>query len=134
MTNNTSIAVVDDDRGVCTSMSRLLRLARFHPVSYASAEAFLADPKHLHFDCLVLDVHMGGMSGLELFAQIAADPTHPPVIFIAALDEPAVRAKAEALGCAAFFRKSSPGTDIIEAISRATRDLSSHRSPGDGSL
>lgn len=114
------IAVVDDDSSVCTSLSRLLRLAHFEPFSYASAEAYLADDRHPPFDCLVLDVRMDGMSGLDLFARIAADAAHPPVIFITGLDEPAARAQAQALGCAGFFRKSTPGADIIAAIRRAT--------------
>lgn len=121
MADHPTIAVVDDDIGVCTSLSRLLRLAHFEPTSYLSAEAFLADDRHPRFDCLVLDVRMGGMSGLELLAQLASGETHPPVIFIAALDEPAMRARAEALGCTDFFRKSTPGADIIDAIKRATR-------------
>jgi len=120
MADNTYIAVVDDDLSVCTSLSRLLRLAHFEPVSYPSAEAFLADRGHPRFDCLVLDVRMGGMSGVELFAQLAREASHPPVIFISALEEPAARARAEALGCAGFFSKSTPGADIIDAIRRAT--------------
>lgn len=131
MASHTYIAVVDDDIGVCTSLSRLLRLAQFEPTSYLSAEAFLADDKHPRFDCLVLDVRMGGMSGLELLAQLAAQAPHPPVIFIAALDEPAVRARAAALGCTDFFRKSTPGADIIDAIKRATRDAQAFRPPRD---
>lgn len=120
MADHPCIAVVDDDISVCTSLSRLLRLAHFEPVSYSSAEAFLADHAHARFDCLVLDVRMGGMSGLELFEHIAADRAHPPVVFIAALDEPAARARAQALGCAGFYSKSTPGAEIIAAIRRAT--------------
>ena len=134
MGDNTYIAVVDDDIGVCTSLSRLLRLAHLQPITYLSAEAFLADAKRPKFDCLVLDVRLGGMSGLDLFAQLAAEQTHPPVIFITAVDEPAARARAEALGCAGFFVKSTPGAGIIEAICRATRDPGelTHRPPSHG--
>ena len=120
MGNNIYIAIVDDDASVCTSLGRLLRLARFQPIGYASAEAFIADDKRPRFDCLVLDVRLGGMSGLELFARLAADKNHPPVIFVTAVDEPRVRAEAAALGCAGFFSKSTPGAGIIEAIHRAT--------------
>ena len=68
-------------------MGRLLRLAGFQPISYPSAEAFLADEKHPQFDCLLLDIRLGGMSGLELFRQLAAQKNHPPVIFITAFPE-----------------------------------------------
>ena len=126
MEGNTCIAVVDDDIAVCTSLGRLLRLAHFHPLPYLSAGAFLADAKRPKFDCIVLDVRLGGMSGLDLFAELAADKTHPPVIFITAVDEPAPRARAETLACAGFFLKSTPGAGIIEAIRHATKGLS-HR-------
>lgn len=122
MAYNTYIAVVDDDLSACTSLSRLLRLAHFEPVSYLSAETFLADRARPRFDCLVLDVRMDGMSGLELFKQIANNENHPPVIFISAVDEPGVRSEAQALGCVGFFSKSTPGADIIAAIRQATRD------------
>ena len=118
--SNIYIAVVDDESSLCTSLSRLLRLAGFQPISYPSAEAFLADDKHPQFDCLALDIRLGGMSGLELFRQLAAQKNHPPVIFITAFDDPEIRAQAEALGCAGFFRKSTPGVEIVEAIRRAT--------------
>ena len=117
--SNNYIAVIDDESSICASMSRLLRLANFQPISYPSAEAFLADDKRPRFDCLLLDIRLGGMSGLDLFRRLAAQKDHVPVIFITAFDDPEMRAQAEALGCAGFFRKSSPGTEIIEAIRRA---------------
>ena len=129
MAGNTYIAVVDDDLSVCKSLSRLLRRAQFEPVSYQSARDFLADHDHPPFDCLVLDVRMEGMSGIELLARLAAEAMHPPVIFISALNDPVARAQAEALGCAGFFSKSTPGTDIIAAIRRATGDAQQHHRP-----
>lgn len=120
MAVNTYIAIIDDDPSVCASLGRLLRLARFQPIDYASAEAFLADRKRPRFDCLVLDIRLGGMSGLDLFASLAADQTPPPVIFVTAVDEPKARARAEALGCAGFFSKSTPGAGIVDAIRKAT--------------
>ena len=118
---NSYIAVIDDESSICASLSRLLRVANFQPISYSSAEAFLADEKHPQFDCLLLDIRLGGMSGLDLLQRLAAQKNHAPVIFITAFDDPEMRAKAEALGCAGFFRKTSPGTEIIEAIRRATQ-------------
>ena len=117
----TYIAIIDDDSSLCVSLARLLRSTGFQPITYPSPEAFLADEKQPQFDCLVLDVRMGGMSGLDLLQHLAAQKTRPPVIFITAFDEPDIRAQAEALGSAGFFRKSTPGVEIIEAIRRATR-------------
>jgi len=118
MTNsrNIYIAVVDDDESVCQSMSRLLRAARFQPVTYPSAESFLADQNHPRFECLVLDIQLKGMSGVELNRRLAAVNNATPVIFITAHDDPEARAQAEASGCAGFFRKTDSGTDVLAAI------------------
>ena len=92
------VAVVDDDESFCRSLGRLLRAAGMQPITYASAEAFLADTKHPLFDCLVLDVHLGGMSGIELGQRLVAEGRDAPFIFITAHDDPDTRALAEAAG------------------------------------
>ena len=114
--SNSYIAVIDDESSLCTSLSRLLRLANFQPITYPSAEAFLADEKQPRFDCLLLDIRLGGMSGLDLFRHLSTKAKQPPVIFITAFDDPEMKAQAEALGCAGYFRKSTPGTEIIAAV------------------
>jgi len=117
---NIYVGVVDDDESVCRSFSRLLRAAHFQPITYASAEAFLADTKHPKFDCLVLDIQLVGMSGLELRKRLSAVKDDTPVVFITAYDDPGVWAQAEASGCAGFFRKTDSGIDVLAAIRRAT--------------
>lgn len=111
------VAVVDDDENLCRSLGRLLRAAGMQPITYSSAEAFLADRKHPKFDCLVLDIQLGGMSGIELARRIATGG-HPPFIFITAHDDDDARIEAEAAGCAAYFRKTDSGTDVLAAIRR----------------
>jgi FixJ family two-component response regulator len=112
------VAAVDDDEGLCRSFARLLRASGIEPVTYLSAEAFLTDSKHPRFDCLVLDIQLPGMSGLELQRQLAAVGSATPVIFITAHDDPEVREQAHKAGCAGYFRKSDSGTEILEAIRR----------------
>jgi FixJ family two-component response regulator len=112
------VAVVDDDESLCRSLGRLLRAAEIQPVTYSSAEAFLADRKHPQFDCLVLDIHLGGMSGIELQRRLLATGEKTPVIFITAQDDSDLRAEAEAVGCAAFFRKAESGAEVLETIRR----------------
>ena len=112
------VAVVDDDESLCRSLSRLLRAGGIQPINYASAEAFLADTKHPQFDCLVLDIQLGGMSGIELAQRLAAEGGRTPIIFITAYDDPEARANAEAVGCAAYFRKSDSGAEVLDAIRR----------------
>lgn len=117
-TKQVYIAVVDDDEKVCQSFGRLLRAAGFQPITYFSAEAFLVDRKQPRFDCLVLDVQLGGMSGIELAQRLVAQGASPPFIFITAHDDPAARAEAEAAGCAAYFQKTDSGAQVLEAIRR----------------
>ena len=114
------VAVVDDDENFCRSLGRLLRASGVHPVTYASAEAFLADKKHPVFDCLVLDVHLGEISGIELGQRLAAEGRDAPFICITAREDPDTRALAEAAGCAAFFRKTDSGAAVLDAIRRVT--------------
>jgi FixJ family two-component response regulator len=116
--NQTYVAVVDDDERVCQSFGRLLRAAGLHPVMYPSAEAFLADMKQPRFDCLVLDVQLEGMSGIELAQRLTAEGAPPPFIFITAHDDPAARAEGKAAGCAAYFQKTDSGAHVLEAIRR----------------
>ncbi len=116
---NTYIAVVDDDESICRSFGRLLRAAGFQPITYLSAEAFLEDHKHPQFDCLVLDIQLGGMSGLELRDRLAAGGSVAPVIFITAHDDAAARTEALASSCAGYFRKADSGNIVLDAIRRA---------------
>lgn len=113
------IAVVDDDQSLCRSMSRLLRAANFWPVVYGSAEEFLEDQVHEHFDCIVLDIQLEGMSGLELHQKLVTSHIDTPVIFITAHDAPEVRAQAESTGCVGYFRKTDSGKAVLDAIRTA---------------
>ena len=118
---NIYIAVVDDDESLCRSLGRLLRAAGIQPIIYNSAEAFLADAKHPTFDCLLVDIRLGGMSGIEL-AQWLGSAT--PVIFMTAHDEPEVRAQAGQTGCAAYLRKTDSAETMLAAIRKAVPDTS----------
>jgi FixJ family two-component response regulator len=117
-TRHSYIAVIDDDESVCRSMSRLLRAADLYPITYPSAEAFLIDTKRPKFDCLVLDIQLQGMSGLDLRRRLSAVKDATPVVFITAHDDPEMRAQAEASDCAGFFRKTDCGADVLAAIRR----------------
>jgi len=113
------VAVVDDDESLCRSLARLLRAAGIDSVAYASAEGFLGDASRRRFDCLVLDIQLGGMSGVELAEKLADAGSTTPVVFVTAHDEPETRARALRTGCAAYLRKSDPGEALLEALRRA---------------
>jgi FixJ family two-component response regulator len=96
----------------------VLRAAGIQPITYASAEEFLADTKHPQFDCLVLDIRLSGMSGIELGRQLVAEGRQTPFIYVTAHDDPETRAVVEAAGGAAYFRKTDSAAEVLEAIRR----------------
>jgi CheY-like chemotaxis protein len=67
---------------------------------------------------LVLDIRLTGMSGIELGQRLVAEGRHTPFIYITAHDDPEARARAEAVGCAAYLRKTDSAIEVLEAIRR----------------
>jgi FixJ family two-component response regulator len=118
------VAIVDDDTSMCRSLSRLLSLTGYAPCSFRSAEEFLADADRGRFACALIDIQLGGMSGLELQRALAERGDTTALIFVTAHDEPAMRAEALRGGCAAFFSKTEDGTRILDAIKKTTGDVS----------
>ena len=116
---NIRVAIIDDDQSVRKSLSRLLHVMNIETEGYSSAESFIVDPDRTQFDCLLLDVQLGGMTGLELQRRLKAEQSPVPIIFITAFEDPAAQAEAERIGCAAFFHKTDAGTQIIRAIRNA---------------
>ncbi|HET7362780.1 MAG TPA: response regulator [Burkholderiales bacterium] len=115
------VAIIDDDASLCRSLSRLLRLAGYQPCTFHSAEEFLGDPSRARFGCLLVDIQLGGMSGLEMQRVLAAEGQCAPLIFITAHDGPSIRTQAVQAGCAGFFSKTDEGARILDAIRDAVR-------------
>jgi FixJ family two-component response regulator len=120
MSKRIYVGVVDDDESLLRSLARLLQQAGYQAITYSSAEEFLADPLRTHFGCLLVDVQLGGMSGLEMHGKLAAQGIRTPVLYITAFDNPLARAQAVKLGCVGYFRKTDAGFDILEAVKRVT--------------
>lgn len=116
----TYVAVVDDDESDRRSLSRLLRAAGLQAITYASAELFLADTSQPKFGCLLLDIQLPGMSGLQLARKLVADGVITPTIFITAHDDAETKREAETTGCVAYFRKTDSGVEVLEMIRRVT--------------
>jgi len=114
-----SVEIIDDDASANRALGRLLRGAGFEPSGFDSAESFLADPRRPTFGCLLVDIQLTGMSGLELQRRLQSEGSHVPVIFITAHDDPGYRADAVRRGCVGFFRKTDPGALIVDALRRA---------------
>lgn len=115
------VAIVDDDASVCKALGRLFRAAGIQATSFDSAESFLADKQLAEPDCLILDIQLSGMSGLELQRELRTRGRHTAVIFITAFDEIDSRLQAEAGGCVAYLRKTDPGDSVLETIQRITK-------------
>jgi CheY-like chemotaxis protein len=78
------VALIDDAEPTRIALARLLASAGFQPAAFASAEEFLMCASDLRFDCLVLDVHLPGLSGLDLFRRLRRDGARTPVVFLTA--------------------------------------------------
>ncbi len=110
------ISVIDDDSSVRTAIARLLASAGHQTETFASAEEFLTANRPAESDCLVVDIHLGGMSGLELQRELAQTESRTPIIFITAFDSAEVRRKAKRAGAAAYFRKPFDDQALLDAI------------------
>ena len=112
------ISIVDDDLSVRRALRRLVRSAGYTVETFASAHEFL-DSFPSGTACLVLDIHLEGMSGFELQERMAADPAPIPVIFITAQDDAATRERARQTGASAYLRKPFDEQVLLAAIGRA---------------
>jgi FixJ family two-component response regulator len=115
------ISIVDDDESVRAAMSSLVRSLGYQSCVYRSAEEFLASPQLNDTSCVVADVQMPGMSGMELQNALAIRCRHIPVIFITAYPEERIRKRAEAAGAVAFFSKPVDSHALIECLDAALR-------------
>ena len=86
---------------------------------FTSAEEFLDSGEAEHVDCLLLDIHLGGLSGIELRRQLTASRPDLPVIFMTALDDDAIRQQALRAGCVVCLRKPFAARELMDAIARA---------------
>jgi FixJ family two-component response regulator len=113
------IAVVDDDASFLRSVGRLLRSAGHTVDAYASARQFLSALPASAPPCLVLDVHMPEMTGLELQERLAAQGTHLPIIFVTAYDTPATRQRVQGAGSVGLLLKPFDKEALLTAVRKA---------------
>ena len=113
------IAVVDDDESVREALMGLLRSAGFGAETYASAEEFLRSGSLEETECLILDVRMPGIGGVELRRYLELAGHDIPVIFITAHGDDSTRAQALGANVVAFLTKPFDDEALLEAIERA---------------
>ena len=113
------IAIVDDDDALRTSLDNLIRSVGFRAHGFSSAEAFLRSDDARETACLLLDVRMPGMNGLELQRQMIAANWQIPIIFITSHVDDEARARALDAGAVAFLYKPCREDDLLQAIEAA---------------
>ena len=117
------VLVVDDDAMMLKSVARLLRQLGYESVLFPSAEAFA---KHSDFDgviCVLLDIDLGDVSGIEVRRHLKEANISVPVIYITGNDNPAVRMAALASGCIAYLTKPFAARSLLEPIEKASAGL-----------
>jgi FixJ family two-component response regulator len=113
------VMIVDDDDSMRRAARRLVKSFGLGVDTFASAEDFLASGRLAETACLVLDVHMPGLSGIELQSKLIAEGHHIPVIFITAFADEKTQARALEAGAYAYLIKPFDEDDLLEGIRRA---------------
>jgi FixJ family two-component response regulator len=114
-----TVAVVDDDEAVREALANLLASLDLGVAAFASAEEFLAAPARLTAACLITDVQMPGMSGIDLQRHLAASGNRMPIILITAFPLEHLRRQAEEEGAVGFLTKPFDGRVMIDCLEHA---------------
>ena len=114
------IFIVDDDISVCKATLRLMKSMGLSAQAFTSAKDFLQSSHPIASDCLLVDIQMPGMSGLELVRQLRDSGKSVPVIFITAFDDDLMRQEARSLGAVGYFRKPFDDQALLDTIYFAT--------------
>lgn len=116
------VAVVDDEAPVRTALGRVLRLADYTVLGFASGEAFLASLAARRPDCVLLDIHMPGLTGLQVQQRLRAAGARLPVVFITASERADLLQEGFDLGDASVLRKPFSGDEMLAAIEAALKN------------
>ena len=111
-----TIAVVEDNPSVLQGLNRLLSAHGFRVQTFTSAELFLDDIAQCEAECLLLDIQLGGISGIDLKRRLTSSGRDLPVIFMTAIDDEATRQEAFDVGCIAYLRKPFLAKLLIDVI------------------
>jgi FixJ family two-component response regulator len=122
------VSIVDDDESVRVATVKLVRVHGFEAYGFASAEEFLRSSRVGDTSCLITDVRMPGMSGVDLQSHLIAEGKRMPVIFITAFPEQSSQTRAMAAGAICFLTKPFDGQTLIDYLSEALKKgRSQHR-------
>ena len=124
MSNIPVISIIDDDESVRAATNRLVRSLGFVAVTFASADEFLRSPRLHDTSCVIADVQMPGMSGIELQSILNAEGKNMPIIFITAFPDEGIRTRALKAGAVGFLSKPFEGSTLIQCIADALKTQS----------
>ena len=110
------LAVIEDDHSMQTSVVRLLQAHGINSEVYDSAEDFLDGLAASRANCLLIDVHLGSVSGLDLQRRLTVSGSHIPVIFMTAVNDDSIKKAAIEAGCIAYLHKPFAARLLVEAI------------------
>ena len=119
MSRDFEIAVIDDDQSFRVALVESLSSLGYGADGYASAEDYICAIGGKSFDCVVTDIHMPGMNGLDLMKRLTAQGSTIPVVLITARSDTNLQAKASAAGAACLLRKPFEINDLILCIEGA---------------
>ncbi|HOM12408.1 MAG TPA: response regulator [Rubrivivax sp.] len=120
------VAIVEDDDGLRIALQRMLRAWGYHTLSYDSAEAALGDAVVALADCLVVDLNLPAMSGLELVERLRERGVHAPTVAISAHDERPLRQRLCRSGIEHFLAKPFRGSALVRSVDAALAERRSH--------
>jgi FixJ family two-component response regulator len=110
------VAVIEDDELERDALGRLLQAGGFEPALFESAETFIASSQNLTWLCLVIDVNLPGMSGIDLQQTLCDEGSAVPVIMTTGNRADVIRERAERAGCAAFLLKPFSADSILALL------------------
>ncbi len=117
------ISIVEDDASIRRALERFCSSAGYDTESFDSAEAFLAANRDDHSGCLILDVQLPGMSGMDLHAELLTSSKPIPVVMMTAREDEAAREQAVAAGVVACLRKPFHTDRLLEAVKKALTSI-----------
>ena len=115
------VAIVDDDEDLREALASLLKASRFTIDSFPTAEAFLEFPRRKETGCLILDVRLPGMSGIELQKRLVDEGDRFPIVFISANGDDSVRDLVIKTGAVAFLTKPVRSQTLLSEIDAALK-------------
>jgi FixJ family two-component response regulator len=119
VTEEPLVCIVEDDEPLRLALIGLLRASGYDASGFASAEDFLQSGKVQHFDCIITDIQMPGMSGIDLKIELVSRQFPVPVIMITARSDPGLKQRAIASGAVGFLSKPFDGDELLHVLKAA---------------